>query len=263
MARAKNPEKKMRLGGHLRELRNRLYWSALYILIGSVVGWNLFDFVYNQLIRPLKTLDANPNYNVSVNFGTVVGAFDLRFQMAIFLGVIFASPFWLYHLWRFISPAMKRRERRYTLGFLVSAVPLFLGGCAVAWYAMPTFVVSMLSFTPSHAASFLSANEYILFTLRLLLVFGIAFVLPVVLIFLNFLGVVSGAGIRKSWRLAIFLSIVVAALATPVSDPMSMFLVSVPLIVFYLIAMFIALARDKRKTKAPIDLDELRPIEEL
>jgi sec-independent protein translocase protein TatC len=263
VARAKNPEKKMRLGGHLRELRNRLYWSALCILIGSVIGWNLFDFVYNQLIRPLKTLDANPNYNVSVNFGTVVGAFDLRFQMAIFLGVIFASPFWLYHLWRFISPAMKKRERRYTLGFLFTAVPLFLGGCAVAWYAMPTFVVSMLSFTPSNAASFLSANEYILFTLRLLLVFGIAFVLPVVLVFLNFLGVVSGAGIRKSWRLAIFLSVVVAALATPVSDPMSMFLVSVPLIVFYLIAMFIGLARDRRKSKPRTDLDELRPLEEL
>jgi sec-independent protein translocase protein TatC len=128
---------------------------------------------------------------------------------------------------------------------------------------MPTFVVSMLSFTPSNAASFLSANEYILFTLRLLLVFGISFVLPVILVFMNVLGVVSGAGIRKNWRLAIFLSVLVAALATPVSDPMSMFLVSVPLIVFYLIAMFIALARDKRKTKSQVDLDELRPLEEL
>jgi sec-independent protein translocase protein TatC len=263
VARVKNPEKKMGLGGHLRELRTRLYWSALYILIGSVAGWFLFDFVYNQLIRPLKTLDANPNYNVSVNFGTVVGAFDLRFQMAIFLGVIFSSPFWLYHVWRFSSPAMKKRERRYTLAFLLTASPLFLAGCALAWYAMPTFVIGMLSFTPTNAASFLSANEYILFTLRLLLVFGIAFVLPVILVFLNFLGVVSGAGIRKSWRLAIFISVLIAALATPVSDPMSMLLVSVPLIIFYFIAMGIALARDKRKGKAIANLDEVRPLEEI
>lgn len=263
MARAKNPEKKMGLGGHLRELRTRLYWSALYILVGSVAGWFMFDFVYNELIRPLRTLDNDPNYNVSVNFGTVVGAFDLRFQMAIFLGVIFSSPFWLYHIWRFSSPALKKRERRYTLAFLLTATPLFLAGCALAWYAMPTFVIGMLSFTPTNAASFLSANEYILFTLRLLLVFGIAFVLPVILVFLNFLGVVSGAGIRKSWRVAIFISVLIAALATPVSDPMSMLLVSVPLIIFYFIAMGIALARDKRKVRAIANLDEVRPLEEI
>jgi sec-independent protein translocase protein TatC len=263
VARAKNPEKKMGLGGHLRELRTRLYWSALFILIGSAAGWMLFELVYDQLVRPLKVLDQNPNYNVSVNFGTVVGAFDLRFQMAIFLGVIIASPLWLYQLWRFVSPAMKSRERRYTLGFLLTASPLFLAGCAVAWYSMPTFVIGMLSFTPSNAASFLSANEYILFTLRLLLVFGIAFVLPVVLVFLNFLGVVSGKGIQKSWRLAIFISVVIAALATPVSDPMSMLLVAIPLIVFYFIAMVIALARDKRKLKVVASLDDVRPLEEL
>ena len=263
MARVKNPEKKMGLGGHLRELRNRLYWSALYILIGSVAGWYLFDFVYNQLIRPLKTLDANPNYNVSVNFGTVVGAFDLRFQMAIFLGVIFSSPFWLYHIWRFSSPALKKRERRYTLAFLLTASPLFLVGCALAWYGMPTFVIGMLSCTPTNAASFLSANEYILFTLRLLLIFGIAFVLPVILVFLNFLGVVSGAGIKKSWRLAIFISVLISALATPVADPVSMLLVAIPLIAFYFIAMAIALARDKRRSKAIANLDEVRPLEEL
>jgi sec-independent protein translocase protein TatC len=263
VARVKNPEKKMGLGGHLRELRKRLYWSALYILLGSVAGWFSFDFVYNQMIRPLKTLAANSDYNVSVNFGTVVSAFDLRFQMAIFLGVIFSSPFWLYHLWRFSSPAMKKRERRYTLAFLLTASPLFLAGCALAWYAMPTFVIGMLSFTPTNAASLLSANEYILFTLRLLLVFGISFVLPVILVFLNFLGVVSGAGIRKSWRLAIFISVLIAALATPVSDPMSMLLVAIPLIVFYLIAMGIALARDKRTSKAMANLEDVRPLEEI
>ena len=253
----------MGLGGHLRELRTRLYWSALYILLGAAGGWMLFDPIYSELVRPLRTLDQDPGYNVSVNFGTVVGAFDLRFQMAIFTGVIVSSPFWLYQLWRFISPAMKKRERRYTLGFLFSATPLFLGGCLVAWYAMPTFVIAMLSFTPANAASFLSANEYILFTLRLLLVFGIAFVLPVILVFLNFMGVVSGAGIRKSWRLAIFISVLVAALATPVSDPMSMLLVAIPLIVFYLLAMSIALIRDKRKSKQLINLENVKPIDEL
>jgi sec-independent protein translocase protein TatC len=263
VARAKNPEKTMGLGGHLRELRKRLYWSALFILIGGVAGWMLFDFVYDQIVRPLKVLDDDPNYKVSVNFGTVVGAFDLRFQMAIFLGVILASPFWLYQLWRFVSPAMKKREKRYTLGFLLTASPLFLAGCVVAWYSMPTFVIGMLSFTPSNAASFLSANEYILFTLRLLLIFGIAFVLPVILVFLNFMGVVSGAGIRKSWRMAIFISVLIAAVATPVSDPMSMLLVSIPLIIFYFIAMGIALWRDKRRVKKNADLETVRPLEEL
>lgn len=253
----------MHLGGHLRELRKRLYWIALFILAGSVAGWLIFDPVFAALQAPVAALAKNPKFNATINFGSVVSAFDLRLQVSMFLGVIVTSPLWLMQLWLFVSPALKVKERRYTVAFILTSTPLFLAGCVIGWYIMPEFVTTMLAFTPNGSANVINASEYILFTLRILLVFGIAFILPVVLIFMNFLGMVSAKSIRKSWRLAIFVSVLMAALATPVSDPMSMFLVAVPLIVFYYLASFIAFLHDRRLTKNTVDLEAVRPLDKL
>jgi sec-independent protein translocase protein TatC len=253
----------MSLGGHLRELRKRLYWVALFVLLGGVFGWLAFDPIFAALQAPVKTLDANPKFNATINFGSVVSAFDLRLQTSLFVGVVTTSPLWLHQVWLFVSPAMRRREKRYTVGFTFTATPLFLAGCALGWYAMPGFVTTMLAFTPEGSANVINANEYILFTLRILIVFGIAFVLPVILIFTNFLGILSAKTILKSWRFAIFTSVFIAAIATPVSDPMSMFLVSVPLIIFYFISAGIATLHDKRKLSKQAVSDDVRPLEEL
>jgi sec-independent protein translocase protein TatC len=121
----------------------------------------------------------------------------------------------------------------------------------MAWELIPSFVKALLSFTPEGSYNVINANEYILFTLRILLVFGIALVLPAILLLLNYLGVMSAKTIIKGWRLAVFLSAVVAALATPVSDPMSMLILALPLILLYLLAAFIAGIFDKRKSKKP------------
>ena len=263
MARAKNPEKKMHLGGHLRELRKRLYWIALFITGGSVAGWALFDPVFAAMQEPILALSKNPKFNATINFGSVVSAFDLHLQVSMFLGVIITAPLWLSQIWLFVSPALKRREKRYTVAFIATATPLFLGGCAIGWYVMPEFVTTMLSFTPKGSANVINASEYMLFTLRILLIFGVAFILPVILTFLNFLGVISAKTIRKSWRMAIFVSVLMAALATPVSDPMSMFLVAVPLIVFYYVSAFIAYLHDRRLVSKTFNYDDVRPLEEL
>ncbi|MBP6087418.1 MAG: twin-arginine translocase subunit TatC [Rhodoluna sp.] len=261
MARKKNPEKRMGLGGHLRELRNRLFWSALFIMAGAVVGWMIFDQVFDLLQAPVVRYAAENDSNTTINFGSVTGAFDLRMQTSIFLGVLLASPFWLYNLWAFITPGLKKKERRYTIAFLGTAVPLFAAGCWLAWVSLPYFIASLISFTPSGAANVINANEYVLFTIRVLLVFGIAFVLPAVLVLLNFIGILSAASILKSWRLAVFISAIIAALATPVSDPMSMLLVMVPMILLYFLSAGIAMIHDKRAAKRAkalgLDLDEL------
>lgn len=248
----------MSLGGHLKELRNRLVKSALFIAVGSVGGWFAFDPVFQALQHPVLELAKKHGGSSTINFGSVVSAFDLRMQVAIFLGVVIASPFWLYQLWRFVTPALKTRERRYTIGFLSAAIPLFLAGCALAWFAFPTFVSSLLSFTPSGSANVINAAEYILFALRVLLVFGIAFVLPVVLVMLNFIGIISAKSILRGWRTAILTAAVIAALATPVSDPMSMLLVMVPLLALYYLSAGIASARDKataRRRTAELETD--------
>ncbi len=235
--------------GHLIELKKRLTWSAAVVVLGAVVGWFLFEPVFALLQSPVLQLAREENLNATVNFGTVIGAFDLRMQVSIFLGVFLSSPIWLYQLWAFITPALKRREKKFTLIFLFSAVPLFLAGCAFAWVSFPTFVRTLLGFTPEGSANVINANEYVLFALRILLVFGITFVMPVVLVLLNFIGVLSAKSIIKSWRVAIVVIALVAALATPTADPMSMLLVMVPLILFYFAAALIAWLHDRIKNR--------------
>ena len=249
----------MSLSGHLKELRNRLFWSALFIIGGSVAGWYLFDFVFNELQRPIVELASKPGSNVTVNFPTVVSALDVRVQVSIFLGILMSAPVWLYNLWAFITPGLKKREKRYTIGFVFAAVPLFVGGTALAWVSLPTFVAVLVGFTPEGAANVINASEYILFTIRILLVFGLAFVLPVALVMLNFAGVITAENIIKSWRMAVFISAVVGAIATPVAEPMAMFLLMVPLLILYFLAAGIAFLHDKRVARKLAALELANP----
>ena len=209
----------------------------------------MFDVVFNELQRPIVELAAQPGSNATINFPTVVSAFDVRLQVSIFLGVLMSAPVWLYNLWAFVTPGLKKRERRYTIGFVLASVPLFIGGTALAWASLPTFVVVLVGFTPDGAANVINASEYILFTIRILLVFGLAFVLPVALVMLNFAGVISAQNIIKSWRMAVFISAVVGAIATPVAEPMAMFLLMVPLLILYFLAAGVAYLHDKRVAK--------------
>jgi sec-independent protein translocase protein TatC len=104
VARNKNPDAKMSLSGHLKELRNRLFWSALFIVGGSVGGWFMFDAVFNELQRPIVELASKPGSNATINFPTVVSAFDVRLQVSIFRGVLMSAPVWLDNLWAFVTP---------------------------------------------------------------------------------------------------------------------------------------------------------------
>lgn len=256
MARKRNPQGKMSLGGHLKELRNRLFWSAIFIFAGTVAGWFLFEPVFQILQKPVVELANSRGVNTTLNIGTVAGAFDLQLQVSIFLGVMLSSPIWIYNLWAFVTPGLKKRERRFTLGFVFSALPLFLTGCWLAWISLPGFVATLIGFTPQGTANVINANEYILFTIRILLVFGLAFVLPVVLVMLNLAGLITAQSILKSWRFAVFIIAVIAALATPTADPMSMFLVMIPLIALYFVAAAITYLNDKRRAKKAAKLDE-------
>lgn len=245
----------MSLSGHLKELRNRLFWSAIFLLAGSIAGWFMFDAVFAELQRPIVALANQPGSNATINFPTVVSAFDVRLQVSIFLGVMMSSPIWLFNIWSFITPGLKKKERKYTIWFVVVAVPLFLAGTALAWSSLPTFVQVLVGFTPEGSANVINASEYILFTIRILLVFGIAFVLPVVLVLLNFAGIITAQNIIKSWRLAIFVSAVIGAIATPVAEPMAMFLLMVPLLILYFVAAGVATLHDKRLARKSAEID--------
>ena len=260
MARRNNKERRMSLGSHLRELRVRLSWSAGFLVAGTVAGWFLFDPVFRILQQPLIDVTEQRGIQAVVNFGTVVSAFDLRIQVSIFLGVLMTAPIWLWNFWAFIAPGLKQREKRFAIGFVAAALPLFLAGTALAWTSLPGFVVVLIGFTPEGSTNVINASEYVLFAIRILLIFGLAFVMPVVLVLLNFAGLATGQGILKSWRFAVFLIAVVSALATPVAEPMTMFLMMAPLTALYFIAVGIAIANDKRRERK---LEKLGGVSEL
>jgi sec-independent protein translocase protein TatC len=236
----------MSLGRHLRELRNRLYRAALAILVGAVAGWFLADWVFEAMRAPLEEVALSQGRLASVNFDRLGGAFDLKIQIAFTVGVIVSSPVWLYQVFAFFVPALSRTERRYTFGFFFSAVPIFLAGCAAGWFVLPHIVTILAGFAPAGSSSLIQANDYFAFLLKLVLAVGVGFVLPVFLVLLDFLGVLTGRSILRSWRIALLAILLFSAIATPAADVMSMFLLAVPMAVLYLAAAGVAVLHDRR-----------------
>lgn len=246
-------EGRMSLRQHLVELRNRLLVSAVAVLLFSVGGFLISDFVIDQIHEPLTAIAKATGSTANLNFGGVGTAFDVRLQIAVVIGIIAASPIWLYQIFAFLVPGLTTKEKRYTFGFFFSAVPLFLAGCASGWLVFPHIVQVLNSFVPAGTLNLVEAKEYLGFVLKLVLAVGVAFVLPVFLVLLNFVGVLGGMSIIKSWRWAILGIFVFCAIATPSADVGSMFLLAAPMIVLYLVAAVIAIWHDKiiqRRTEA-------------
>ncbi len=239
----------MSLGQHLVELRKRLFISAIAILVFSIGGWFVEGFVWDALRQPITAIAKAQHRNAIINYPSLTGAFDIHLQIALTVGVVASSPVWLYQIFAFLVPGLTRKEKRYTFGFFFTAIPLFIAGCAAGWYVVPHIVAILTSFVPPQDASFVDAKDYLGLVLKLLLALGIAFVLPVFLVLLNFIGVISGRSIIKSWRWAILIIFVFCAIATPSADVGSMFLLAVPMILLYLIAAVVALWHDRVAAK--------------
>ncbi|MFB2599906.1 twin-arginine translocase subunit TatC [Herbiconiux sp. P17] len=245
----------MSLGAHLVELRNRLFISALAIVLGMVVGFIISDFILSALTQPIADLAAQQGREASLNFTDVSSAFDLRIQIAFTVGVVLSSPVWLYQVFAFVMPGLKKKEKRFALGFVCAAVPLFLAGCVAGWFVLPHMVTLLTGFAPEGTTALLTARSYYDFVLKLVLAIGIAFVLPVFLVILNFAGVLSAVAILKSWRIAILAITLFTAIATPAADVMSMFLLAIPMLLLYFTAAGIAWLHDRRKRRAIQNLD--------
>mgnify|MGYP000370796906 FL=1 len=240
---------RMSLGGHLRELRKRVYISALAIVLGAVVGWFFSDAILALLREPIYAIAESQNRVATLNYDAITSAFDLKLQIAITLGIVVSSPVWLYQVWAFFIPGLTRTEKQYSLGFFLSAIPLFVTGCAAGWLVFPHIVELMTGFAPENDTTIINAKIYFDFVLKLVLVVGIAFVLPVFLVLLNFAGVISARSIIKSWRIAILIIMLFTAIATPAADVLSMFLLAVPMVGLYFAAAFVAWLHDRRAAK--------------
>lgn len=239
----------MALKEHLIEARNRLFKSALAMIPGVVVGWILYDPLMSALTQPLRDISANRHIVASLNFDGVTTSFDLKLQISLILGLILASPVWIYQLWAFITPGLTKKERRYTLSYMFASVPLFLAGIVVGWWIWPNIVSAMTSFTPTGGTNIMKAIDYLQFALQLMLFMGVAFLVPVLLFALNAIGLVRGSTYLKAWRFTILGVTIVSAMAAPGSDVMSMFFLGAPLLVLYFGAIFLCMANDKRRDK--------------
>lgn len=245
----------MTLFEHLAELRIRLFRAALALTAGAVVGYVLFDPIIDRIIAPYCALPqavrlAETDECVLLAFRVLEG-FSVRIKTALVVGLFLGGPVIFYQLWRFITPGLTRRERRYALPFVVLSQVMFGAGIAFAYLIIPPGLKILLSLGGDAIAPALSASEYLSFFLTTSVAFGIVFELPLVLTFLALLGIVTAAGLRRFRPYAIVANIAVAALVTPTTDPVNLFFMAGPMIVFYEMAILAAWMIERSRRRRP------------
>lgn len=239
----------MPLSAHLREFRNRLILAVIGVAVAAIAGWFFYPPVFEALQEPIVAAADRDDAMVSVNFGGIATALDMRIKVSLMLGVVMSAPWWLYQLWAFVAPGLKAGEKRYTVGFLGTAIPLFFAGVALAWWVYPRAVDILIGFTPQDASNFLDAQMFLSFAMRLVLAFGIAFVFPVVMVALTWARVVQARTWLRGWRWAVVLIFVLAAVLTPTPDVVTMMFMAVPMCLLYFGAVGIGLWRERSRLK--------------
>lgn len=257
------PDGRMALSDHLRELRGRLMKVALVVTTALVVSLFFFDAIFDLVIGPYH--DAQQALGEEVTQPVVSGPggpFLLYFKLSGLAALVFTSPFWLYQIWAFILPGLHSGERKWSRVFAAIAGPLFLAGVVLAYLTLPKGLEVLIGFTPADLTNLVEFNEYLTFFTRTMLVFGIAFEIPVFIVLLNLAGIVSGRWLseHRSWLvLGVF---VFSAVATPSTDPFTMVFLAVPMLVLFLVSEIIARIVDRRRaaTRTELDPDQASPL---
>jgi sec-independent protein translocase protein TatC len=223
--------------GHIGELRRRLLICGLAIAVGTTVGWVFYDHLVGFMVTPYRDfLIQHPRQNVSggnlVAIAPLEG-FTTRLKVCGYAGVGLASPVWLWQLWRFIAPALYKIERRYAASFLSAALSLFVLGVTTAILVFPKAISWMIRVGGIDVAPLFSPSRYLGMYALCCLIFGLAFIYPVVLVFLELIRALSSAQLRRWRRYAIVGIVALAALITPSSDPFYFLAMAIPLLVFY------------------------------
>ena len=267
-----NPEGRMPLMEHLRELRNRIVTMALALAAGMIVGFVFFNPVWHLIERPLchavirghtgcQTLGVN-----QLALSGPLDAFYLRVKVAVIVGVIVSCPVWLHQAWAFISPGLYAREKRWGYAFLGTAMPLFLTGTALAYLSLGRSMHYLLGLTPDGVANIISVDEYMSFVMAMLLAFGVAFLVPLGIVMLNLAGVLTHERFRKWRRMMIFAVFLIAGMANPSPDPISMLILGGACAAVVEAAEFLVWSHDRRRARAHPDPyagladDELSPL---
>jgi sec-independent protein translocase protein TatC len=269
MKRRENPEGRMPLMDHLRELRNRVVKIALGIIAGAIVGWVFRYHIWNFVQEPYCHAVTYCKLNVpghSLILSSITDGFYLYLKIAIISGVVLSSPVWLYQLWAFVAPGLYSREKRWTYAFLGTAVPLFALGCFFAFLAMSRGLRFFISLSGGFTTLF-TADSYIAYWIAMLLGFALCFEVPLFLVILNLARVITHERFRKWRRIIIFLVFVFAGIASPSPDPMTMLLLGGVVVALVEVAEVLIFLNDRRYARNHPDLyaglsdNEISPLE--
>jgi sec-independent protein translocase protein TatC len=242
------PDGRMALSDHFRELRARLIRSALILVIFFFVA----IFFYSQLLELVQhpyneaqaTLAKQGHVTVPV-VQDATGGLLLQMKLCGVVALIAASPYWLYQIWAFILPGLHENEKKYSRMFAAVAGPLFIGGVALGYYVLPKGLTVLISFVPKGVTNLVDFSRYFSFLTRMLLIFGIAMEIPLFVVLLNLAGVVTGQALGRYRPWIVIGTMVFAAVATPSTDPFSMLMLAIPMLILFALSEVIARISDR------------------
>jgi sec-independent protein translocase protein TatC len=256
-ARPANPEGRMSVLDHLRELRRRLIIVMVIVAAGAVLGWILYNPLLSILKEPycrvdfhhrLGALNQTPE-QCKLQFRAPLDGFTIRLKVSVVAGAIFTAPLWLYQLWAFVTPGLKRNEKRWTVGFVIASTLLFLAGMALAYATLSKGLDVLIISAGNGTQAALDITSYISFVILMLVIFGASFELPLLIVMLNAVRILPFSILKRSQRLGIFLIFVFAAVATPSTDPFTMIAMAVPMCVLFELAVLWCFLNDRRRAR--------------
>lgn len=237
---------RMSLGDHLRVLRKRLLWAFAGIAVGIAAGW----FAYTPILDYLQSLLRGiTGQTPQLNFQTIGAALDLQVNVAIWSGIILSSPWWILQICLFIGPGLMRREKLFAAAFGFAGTLLFVAGAWVGVMCIPEAVVALSSFVPEDAAVLLRADAFVAFCVKLVLAFGLSFLIPELLVALNFAGILRTSAMLHGWRWATIIAFTFAAIANPVPNPVPMIIQALVLLALYGAAIGISALHERAITR--------------
>jgi sec-independent protein translocase protein TatC len=233
----------MTLVEHLAELRKRLIICIIAVVLGTLAGFFMYNFVLAFIAHPYREFAIKHPTRALGGGQLVVTAplegFSTRLKVSAYLGIFFSSPVLLWELWRFITPGLHKHERRYAVSFVASAIVLFSLGATVSILVWPKALDFLISIGGNNIATLFSPSKYVSLYVAAAAIFGVVFLFPVVLVALEVVGVVSSKKLRKIRRPAIVGIAFLAVVATPSNDPYSFGAMAIPLYIFYEVSIII------------------------